>query len=162
MTNKELKRLSRADLLEMMLAVTKENEQLQASVIQMKKRLDDRTVSIENCGSLAEAVLQLNGVFEAAKAACEQYVQNIQERNANQDQYFHQMEESAKQRCEAMIAQAEQQAGEIVAQAERKANEMLTLAKTQADAYLSEAKSRIQKQNSEYSWLTELLDSGEK
>ena len=162
MTNKELKRLSRADLLEMMLAVTKENEQLQSSVMQMKKRLDDRTVSIENCGSLAEAVLQLNGVFEAAQAACEQYVQNIQERNANQDQIFHQMEEETKQRCEIMLAQAQQKADEILEQAERKANEMIAQAKTQAEAYLSEAESRIQKQNSEYSWLTELLDSDKK
>lgn len=162
MTNKELKRLSRADLLEMMLAVTKENEQLQASVMQMKKRLDDRTVSIENCGSLAEAVLQINGVFEAAQAACEQYVQNIQERNANQDQLFHRMEEEAKKRCEAMIAQAERQANEIIAQAEQKASEVLKQAKMQAESHLREAENRIQKQHSEYSWLTELLDSDEK
>lgn len=162
MTNKELKKLSRADLLEMMLAVTRENEQLQSSVMQMKKKLDDRTVFIENCGSLAEAALHLNGVFEAAQAACEQYVQNIQERNANQDQILHRMEEEVRQRCEAMIARAEQKANELLAQAEWKANEMLAQAKIQAEAYLSEAESRIQKQNSEYSWLTELLDSDEK
>ncbi len=162
MTSKELKRLSRADLLEMMLAVTKENERLQSSVIQMKKRLEDRTVSIENCGSLAEAVLQINGVFEAAQAACEQYVQNIQDRNANQDQILRRMEEETKQRCEVMIVQAEQQAKALIEQAEQQAKEMIAQAKSQADAYLTEAENRIQKQNSEYSWLTELLDSDEK
>lgn len=162
MTSKELKRLSRADLLEMMLAVTKENERLQSSVMQMKKRLEDRTVSIENCGSLAEAVLQINGVFEAAQAACEQYVQNIQDRNANQDQILRRMEEETKQRCEVMIVQAEQQAKALIEQAEQQAKEMIAQAKSQADAYLTEAENRIQKQNSEYSWLTELLDSDEK
>lgn len=151
MTNKELRRLSRADLLEMMLAVTKENEQLRQSVAQMKSHLDDRRISIENCGSLAEAVLQINGVMEAAQAACEQYVLNIQERNANQEQILRQKEEEAARRCEEMLAKAQLQADEILANAGRRAEQML-----------AQAQSQIQKRNSEYDWLTQLLDSEEK
>ncbi len=77
MTSKDLKRLSRRDLLEMLLELSKENEQLRQEVKELQKQLDDRCIAIENCGSLAEAALQLNGVFQAAQAACDQYIENI-------------------------------------------------------------------------------------
>lgn len=83
MTNKELRRLSRRDLLEMLLDVSKENEKLREEVEQLQAKLNDRTIVIENCGSLAEAALQLNGVFQAAQAACEQYIQNFTARCQN-------------------------------------------------------------------------------
>ena len=37
----------------------------------MSSALSDRTVKLENAGSIAEAALALNGVFEAAQAAAE-------------------------------------------------------------------------------------------
>lgn len=73
MTEKDLKRLSRKDLLEMLLELSRENEQL-------RKQLEDRTIQIEKSGSLAEAALRLNGLFEATQAACEQYTLNIRQR----------------------------------------------------------------------------------
>ena len=33
---------------------------------------------LEQVGSITEASLQLNGVFEAAQKACEQYLENVQ------------------------------------------------------------------------------------
>ena len=43
----------------------------------MEKKLNDRTIKIKKAGSLAEAALSLNGVYEAAEAAAKQYVYNI-------------------------------------------------------------------------------------
>lgn len=81
MTKQELKKLSRTDLIEMMLVLSQENEQLKAELEVTKKQIDDRTASIEKAGSLAQATLSLNGVFQAAQAAAEQYVQNIRQRS---------------------------------------------------------------------------------
>ena len=80
MTERELKRLSRADLLAMMLSLSKENAQLRQQLEQMEQQLSNRTIAIQESGSLAEASLRLNGIFEAAQAACEQYTENIRER----------------------------------------------------------------------------------
>ena len=102
MTAKELKKLRRADLLEMLLTVSKENTQLRAQVAQLQKQLDERTLKIENAGTLAEAALQLSGIFEAAQAACEQYQENIRQR-------CDLLEEQTREKCDAMLAQAQEQ-----------------------------------------------------
>lgn len=77
MTDKELKRLSRAQLLEMLLAQMEENEKLNQQLKKAQDALADRRIAIENVGSLAEAALKLNGVFEAADQAARQYLVNI-------------------------------------------------------------------------------------
>jgi len=78
MTNKELKKLSRTDLLKMLIAQSKEMEALKKQLKEANEMLEDRRIMIENSGSIAEAALQLNGVFEAAQKAAAQYLENIQ------------------------------------------------------------------------------------
>ena len=78
MDPKKLKQLSRSDLLEMLLNLSKENEQLRQELQQATSKLEDRTIAAEKSGSLAEAALNLNGVFQAAQAACDQYKWNVQ------------------------------------------------------------------------------------
>lgn len=77
MTNKELRRLSRAELLEMLVEQMEENEILKERLEEAKKALADRKIVIEQAGTLAEAALRLNGVFEAADQAAQQYLENI-------------------------------------------------------------------------------------
>ena len=79
MTEKELKRLSRAELLELLLEQVEENEALRAEIANLKGQLEDRAIKIENAGSIAEAALRLNCVFEAAEAAAKQYVDSLKE-----------------------------------------------------------------------------------
>lgn len=143
---KDLKRLSRSDLLEMLLDLSKENDTLRKENKQLHQQLNDRNISLENCGSLAEAALKLNGVFEAAEAACEQYLQNIQSRNADLEQQYQQIE----QRCREMEQEAQKQCDEMLAKARREAR-----------ACLEAAKQTRSRQNEAYAWLTELMDNGE-
>lgn len=77
MTPKELRRLRRSDLMEMLLELSQENRELRRKLEDAKRQLQDRTIRIREAGSLAEAALQLNGVFEAAQAACQQYEENL-------------------------------------------------------------------------------------
>ncbi len=77
MTNRELKKLSRADLLELLLKERQENERLRGQLEIASEKLADKYIKIEECGSIAEAALQLNGVFEAAQAAAAQYLENV-------------------------------------------------------------------------------------
>lgn len=84
MTEKELRRLSRRELLEMLITRTIENERLteelqqaRKELQQARKELSDRKLIQERAGSMAEAALQLNGVFEAADRAAREYLGNI-------------------------------------------------------------------------------------
>ena len=80
MTEKQLKRLSRRELLEMLIIQTRKVEKLEAQLAEANRKLDDKMLAIEDSGSLAEAVMRLNGVFEAAQNAAQQYLDNIRDR----------------------------------------------------------------------------------
>lgn len=79
MTDKELKHLSRAELLEMLLAQMEENEKLKRRLQDAEADLDNRRIAISEAGTMAEAALRLNGVFEAADLAAKQYLENIRQ-----------------------------------------------------------------------------------
>ena len=77
MTEKELKHLSRAELLELLLLQTKETERLMKKLEKADRMLSDRYLQVEKAGDLAHAVLEVNGIMEAAQAAAQQYLDNI-------------------------------------------------------------------------------------
>ena len=72
MKQKELKRLTRAELLEMLLAQTQESERLRERLETAQAKLADRDLKIAQSGDLAQAALAVNGVMEAAQAAAKQ------------------------------------------------------------------------------------------
>ena len=74
MTDKDLKRLRRDELLEMLIAQSKRTEQLERELEEARAALQ---IFLEEAGSIAEAALRINGVFEAAQAAAQQYLDNI-------------------------------------------------------------------------------------
>ena len=82
MTEKEVRKLSRLQLLEILVEQANEIEQLKAELKETKEQLADRRMVIEQSGSLAEAALRLNGVFEAAQRAGDQYLENIRHRDS--------------------------------------------------------------------------------
>lgn len=102
MTEKELKRLSRAELLELLLIQTKETERLRVRLENARNQLENREIQIRDSGNLAEAVLAVNGVIDAAQAAAAQYLENIAR-----------MEAETQARCQKMLEEAEQEAQRI-------------------------------------------------
>ena len=107
MTERELRRLSRTDLLELLLAQRRENEQLRCILDETQAQLADRTIKIDNAGTLAEASLQLSGIFTAAQDACQYYVDNIQQLSERQSLVCQQMEQETREKCDRMVAEAE-------------------------------------------------------
>lgn len=77
MTDKELKRLSRSELLEMLIEQMEENEELRKKLEKAQAALRSKRIAIKQAGSIAEAALKLNGIFEAADRAAKQYVANV-------------------------------------------------------------------------------------
>lgn len=110
MTERELSKLSRSDLLELLLAQRKENEQLRCILDETQAKLADRTLKIDNAGSIAEASLQLSGIFAAAQDSCQFYIDNIKFLSERQAQMCQQMERDTREKCDRMVAEAEQKA----------------------------------------------------
>lgn len=77
MEDRDIRKLSRGDLLEMLVELSKENDRLKEELEEANKKLENRRISATEAGSLAEASLKLNGVFEAAEKAAQDYLYNI-------------------------------------------------------------------------------------
>lgn len=69
--------MKRSELLEMLIAQIEENQRLQKTLDVAKAELEKRHIILENAGSIAEAALKLNGVFEAAQNAAQQYIESV-------------------------------------------------------------------------------------
>ncbi len=74
MANKELRRMSRSELIEIIYALEGDNERLEKEKNELEEKLRDREIKIENSGSIAEAALTLNDVFAKADKAAEEYI----------------------------------------------------------------------------------------
>ena len=107
MTDKELGKLRRSELLELLLEQAKETEQLRAELTKTQKRLESRELKLEQAGSIAEAALQVNGVFDAAQAAAAQYLENIEKLSERQEAICAAREEESLRKAEQMLAEAQ-------------------------------------------------------
>lgn len=83
MTEKELRRLSRREMLELLIEQGKKVNQLQAQLDAANARLESRQILLASAGSIAEAALKLNHIFEDAQAAADQYLENIKAQHAD-------------------------------------------------------------------------------
>ena len=80
MTDRELRRLGRGDLIEILYQYQRREQQLEEQNAELRRRLEERSIRIEQAGSIAEAALSLNRVFESAQAAADQYLEEVQAR----------------------------------------------------------------------------------
>lgn len=83
MTDKELRKLSRSELLEMLLIQSREVERLKSELEIANQKLENRKIILSESGSIAEAALKLNQIFEVAQNVADQYLESI--RSINED-----------------------------------------------------------------------------
>lgn len=93
MRDEELQKWTRQELLEYLVQVMNQNQKLEQEVQQLQKQLEDKTIQIQNAGSLAEASLQMNHLFEDADKAVLQYLQNAKHMAEETDRQCKEKEE---------------------------------------------------------------------
>lgn len=119
MNEKELRKMSRRQLLELLLQQAEKMEKLEVEMDLLNKKLHSRVLLEEKAGSIAEAALKLNGVFNAAQAAADQYLKNIQLLAENQKAQMEEAEVENRKRIEKMEAEAEAYCAERKAEADK-------------------------------------------
>ena len=77
MTDKEFKRLSRAQLLDVIYQLQLQVDELTKQNQALKTELRDKRLRIDNAGTLAEAALEINNCFKNAQNAADQYLNEI-------------------------------------------------------------------------------------
>ncbi len=124
MTDSELKKLSRQQLIELLLEQSKRVEELQQKADRLSKKLADKTIRLEQAGSIAQAALQLNHIFEDAQAAAQQYLDSIQALSETKafeleqkERELRKLTETTRRQCRLMEEQTKQQCEERLQQA---------------------------------------------
>lgn len=80
MKDKKLSQMSRRDLIEIIYQLEQTEDQLRSEIADLKRELEDRRIKVSEAGTIADAALSLSGVFEAAQAACEIYINELRSR----------------------------------------------------------------------------------
>ena len=151
MLRQELKKMNRSELLEMLIEQTNENNRLREQIGEMRKKLMDKNIACEEAGSIAQAALELNKVFEAAQAACDQYTENVRLRNAHLEETCIAREKETEEKCSARERETEEKCAEMVSQA-----------KEESEAYWNEVNEKVEALMSQSAILRELLSKSKK
>ena len=159
MTDKELKRLSRSELLEMLIQQSKELERLRKQLDAAQTALQNREIAITNAGSIAEAALQLNGVFTAAQDACQQYMENICHLSQNQERICAQRDAESQAEAERIVEEARKESEALEHETRMMCAGMVTKAKAESQAYWDEVSRRLVAFSTEHAELQQLLSA---
>ena len=108
MVSKELKKLSRRELVDIIYQMKKDEQLLQDELTSLQEELQDRRIHLSTAGSIAEAAISITNVFSSAQAAADLYLQEVTC-----------MKQEAEIECAKMIDEAKQQAADIIAESER-------------------------------------------
>ena len=113
MSDKEFKRLSRAQLIEIIyqlqLQIDKLNEEKQA----LENELEDKRLRLQSAGNIAEAALEINDCFRSAQNAAEQYLNEIKAIREETEAERQRILAQAQVEAAAIIASAKQDTGRL-------------------------------------------------
>ena len=112
MTDKEFKRLSRSQLIEIIYQLQLQVDELTAQNQSLEDALADKRLRISNTGNLAEAALEINDCFRSAQNAAEQYLSEIKL-----------MREETESERQKILSQARAEASVIIANATKTQND---------------------------------------
>lgn len=133
MTDTEIRKLRKKALIEMILNQEKENERLNKEITELKARLENKEICINNAGTIAEAAFEMNGVLEAAQAAAQQYLDNVKTLTERQEAECAIREKALMAKCIAQEQATHERCNFMKEETEQKCTELETSTKTRCE-----------------------------
>ena len=164
MAAKELKNMSRTELLELLIERTAELEQVKAQLEEALAQQECvQSVPVyEHAGTMAEAAMQLGGVFEAADRAARQYLDSAEQMMRNQEAVCAQMENEAREKAEKLLVEAELKCRKMEHDTQVHCAMLLRNAEQEVGRNWNELFARLDKLSEENSALRFAMDQGDK
>lgn len=124
MTDKELKHMSRADLIEIIYQYQNREQEQSETIKQLSAQLNERRAQLKNAGSIAEAALSIHKVFESAQAAADEFLAEVRSANADKEAQGRMILENARAEADALRRQAKLDARNMTEEAKRECDAM--------------------------------------
>jgi small-conductance mechanosensitive channel len=115
MISKELKKLNRRELVDVIYQLKKNEEQMQEQIAALEAELQDRRIHLSVAGSIAEAATDITGIFSVAQSTADLYLREVAS-----------MKEDAQKECEKMIEEAKKKVESIMADGKRQYDALAT------------------------------------
>ena len=106
MTDKEFKRLSRAQLIDIIYQLQLQIDKLNEKKQELENELKDKRLRLSNAGNIADAALEINNCFRCAQNAAEQYLNEIKAIREETESERQRILAKAQAEAEAIIAGA--------------------------------------------------------
>ena len=106
---KELRKMNRTELIEIIYALKKEEEEVNQKLEEAEQQLQNRTIQIAKAGSIAEAAMELNHVFASAQKAADEYLNSVRAANEEAEQYAKRIRKEAEEEALAIRAKTEEE-----------------------------------------------------
>lgn len=138
--DKGVQKLKRGELLEILIEESRENQALRSQVSSLeeentvlREKLQDRRIKIEKAGTLAEAALSINGIFDSAHAAAKQYLDNLEELYEREAETIGMKEEKARKAAQDMLDDAIRRCDEMTRSSEDKCSAITLITQERCD-----------------------------
>ena len=112
MTDKEFKRLSRAQLIDIIYKLQLELDKVNEEKQELESKLADKRLRLQSAGNIAEAALEINDCFRSAQNAAEQYLNEIKAIREETEAERQRILKEAQAQAEAIIASAKKTQGD--------------------------------------------------
>ena len=105
MISKELKKLNRRELVDIIYQLKKNEEQLNEKIASLEADLQDKRIHLSVAGSIAEAATDITGIFSVAQSTADLYLNEIVS-----------MKEDTVRECAKMIEEAQKKVESIMSE----------------------------------------------
>jgi hypothetical protein len=109
MISKELKKLSRRELVDIIYQLKKNEQEKQEKITSLEEALQEKRIRISVAGSIAEAAVDITNVFSVAQTTADLYLHEISYMKEETEQECKKMLEEARQRVENILADGQKQ-----------------------------------------------------
>lgn len=163
MTEKEMKKLSRVDLLEMLVDQSTELQSLRQKLKETEEALEKKETSAPPSVILnvTEPAPELNGFIDLAKAAYDQYINQLNSIFEKQVELCAQMEDESIERIEERWRKTVNSCNDLENETKIKCAEMVSKAKAEAEAqtttYWNEVSTKLEAFYDAHKGLRELM-----
>ena len=103
MTDKEFKRLSRAQLIDIIYQFQLKQDELTAENERLSKALADKRLRISEAGNIAEASLAIHHIMQSAQEAADLYLEEVRI-----------LRDETKEECQRMLENAQKEADRLI------------------------------------------------
>ena len=109
MNGKELKRLSRRELVDIIYQLKKNEEEMQAEIDDLKGQLEEKRINISEAGTIANAAVDITRLFSTAQNTADIYLREIES-----------MKEDTEKECSRMVEEANKKVKMIMENGEKR------------------------------------------